>query len=128
MSGKKEVMVAKHFGLGVYFGIAAAILALTGVIGCFMMGIVSGAALLLVGIVAFGVTVKTGWDLFVYVSYACYLLAGSVFLSNQLFTIANEIIAIDASGFQTSFIVAAISLVGTILLSLVGTIFPIRKA
>lgn len=116
------------FGLGFYFGAGAAVLAVVGIVGCAMMGLTPEIVFLAAGIAVFGASaaLKNRW--LVYGSYACYLAAGSWFLTDELFTIANEIIAIDASGLQANFVVAVTGIVLTILLSLVGTVLPLKKS
>lgn len=115
-------------GSGFYFGAGAAILAAVGIVGCAMMGLVSESLFLAAGIALFAISAALKHNLLIYSSYACYLIAGSWFLSDELFTIANEIIAIDASGLQTSFVLAAAGIILAILASLVGTVLPMKKS
>lgn len=117
----------KTYGLGLYFGIAAAMCGAVGIVGCAMMGLLLETVFLVAGIVLFGVCAKLGNNLLIYGSYGCYLLAGSMFLSDELFTIANEIIAIDANGLQLNFVIAATGIVLTILVSMAGTILPLKR-
>ena len=114
-------------GLGFYFGAASAILAVVAAVGCFLTeGFTPEIALLAAGIVLFAATAVTGNNLLIFLSYFCYLAAGCVFLSNQLYTITNVIAGIDATSFEANFLVAATGLILTIVVGLVSTI-PSQK-
>ena len=89
-------------GLGFYFGIVSAVLAAVAIVGCFLVeGLTLEIALLAAGIILFAVTAVTGNNLLIFLSYFCYLGAGCVFLSNQLYTITNVIAGIDTTSFDT---------------------------
>ena len=114
-------------GLGFYFGSVGAVLAVVAAVGCFLVeGLTLEIALLVAGIVLFAATAVTGNNLLIFLPYFCYLGAGCVFLSNQLYTITNVIAGIDATSFETNFLVAAAGLILTILVGLVSTI-PSQK-
>ena len=108
----------KRYGLGFYLGIISVITAMITVVGGFMLGIAFSVA----GIVLFFVAVKTDLAILRLAYYICYLLAGTMFISGQLYTITNVMAGIDAKSFETGFIVAAVGAVASIIIGLVSVI------
>lgn len=118
----------KDKGPGFYLGALSAVLALVSMIGCLVLGgMTVEVVLLAVGILAFVVTAASNKDLMIFASYFCYLVAGCLFLADQLYTITNVAAGIDATSFETSFVVAAVAIVLTILTGLISTIPSQRK-
>lgn len=123
-----RIKAGKENGAGFILGIVASVLAIVGIVGCVMIGgLTKEICLLTLGVVLFAVATKVGSNLLVYLPYACYLGAGCLFLSDEMYTISNVLTAIDANTFSTGFKVAAVGIVGTILVMLIATIFPLKK-
>ena len=113
----------KRYGLGFYLGIISVITAMITVVGGFMLGNAFPViAFSVAGIVLFFVAVKTDLAILRLVYYICYLLAGTMFISGQLYTITNVMAGIDAKSFETGFIVAAVGAVASIIIGLVSVI------
>lgn len=113
----------KKFGLGFYLGIISVITALITVAGALMLGnAASVIGFAVAGIVIFFVSVKSDLSILRLVYFLCYLLAGSMFISGQLYTITNVMAGIDAKSFETGFIITAVGVIASIIIGLVSVI------
>lgn len=113
----------KKYGLGFYLGIISVITALITVAGGLMMGnAASVIGFAVAGIVIFFVSVKCDLSILRLVYFLCYLLAGAMFISGQLYTITNVMAGIDAKSFETGFIVTAVGVIASIIIGLVSVI------
>lgn len=118
----------KKYGLGFYLGIISVITALITVAGGLMMGnAVSVIGFAVAGIVIFFVAVKVDLSILRLIYFLCYLLAGSMFISGQLYTITNVMAGIDAKSFETGFIVTAVGVIASIIAGLVSVIPELFK-
>ena len=80
-----------------------------------------------VGVIACIAAILTGSKIVQYVSFLGYVIGICVFAPDQIETITNVIAAIDASGFETSFIITVALLVLTLVTSFAATIVDLRK-
>lgn len=118
----------KKYGLGFYLGIISVITALITVAGGLMMGnAASVIGFAVAGIVIFFVAVKVDLSILRLIYFLCYLLAGSMFISGQLYTITNVMAGIDAKSFETGFIVTAVGVIASIIAGLVSVIPELFK-
>lgn len=118
----------KKYGLGFYLGIISVITALITVAGSLMMGnAASVIGFAVAGIVIFFVAVKVDLSILRLVYFLCYLLAGSMFISGQLYTITNVMAGIDAKSFEIGFIVTAVGVIASIIAGLVSVIPELFK-
>lgn len=124
---EKRVLDLKS-GLGFYVGCVGAVLAIVADIGCIMLGqMVPQPLFLVVNIALFGAAAMMKRQALMLLFYFCCLGAGCAFLPHQLYTVTNVIAGIDATGFETKFLVAAVGMMAAILVGMIATIPAFKK-
>lgn len=117
----------KSKSLAVVFGSLGCLGAILSIIGCVTLGINREIISLLIGIIVFILAAYLKNDIVIYISYACYLVTLYLFISDELFYIANEIQGIDSAGLSVGFILGAGGLLLAIIFSMIGSIFTFKK-
>ena len=119
----------KQVGLGGWFSLVALVGSVVAVIGAAMLEVLSPVGVLAaLAAVAAVAAVIVGRDLVSYLTLAFAVAAGCTFIYEELYTISNELTAIDSVGFSTAFILTAAALVVALVAAIVATFPRQRKA
>ena len=119
----------KQVGLGGWFSLVALVGSVVALVGAGLMELMNPVGILAaLAAVAAAVAVLLGRDIISFATLSLALAAACTFLHEELYTISNELTAIDSMGFSTAFVLTAAALVVALVAAIVATFPRQRKA